>query len=346
MGKLLLFLWSDQNTAGDKICIFGFSHGAYTMRALTEFLGIWDTVASIGIISRHLPFTTSNTAIKTFRHAVSLDEHRATFRVNLWHRSTAKERELGTQTDVGGGAVENSSQHNLAHIPLRWMIRQCFLVNTGICFHAPLLAAIGIEPETLYPAMKTHPPAVLHSHGPPQAHPIHAPTTSRPVQMTPAQDSSTEHPINGAQNASDATVSRAVRLGYGNVLLSSILSKEEEHLADALCPMYDQLRLAPLWWLLEVLPMGLHTQRDDNDEWVRSLSVNLGQGRKIPRQERGLNVHRSVQIRMKAWDAVAGGAWLKRSTSLTLGPGRSGPDVGCCFPPQFGVVSNTPTSQG
>ncbi|KAF8527210.1 hypothetical protein JB92DRAFT_3087166 [Gautieria morchelliformis] len=430
-------------TAGDKICIFGFSRGAHTARALAgmlhkvgllpacnhqqvpfaykmftrtdntgwqqstafkkafsmdvdiEFIGVWDTVTSVGIISHRLPFAMSNSAIKTFRHAVSLDEHRVKFRANLWHRSTAKENELGTQKgqmpragksfggktvtgdaandkrqptpenqpvadtdkssgtperskkhprrpgkfsmlegiydtgryetdvlevwfagchcDIGGGAVENSRRHNLARIPLRWMIRQCFLANTGIRFHGPLLAAIGLDPNTLYPVVKPRPPAVFYS--PPQPE---TPPSTR--QLLPDQDQdqgcgSAEHPINDAQNASDATVARATPLGYGNVLVSSILSEEEEDLADALCPMYDQLRLAPLWWLLEGLPMGLDTQRYDNNEWVRHLRINLGQGRKIPRQrQHGLNVHRSVQVRMKAGDAVAGGAYVPRAT--------------------------------
>ena len=34
-----------------------------------------DTVASVGLLmARNLPFTTANTTIKTFRHALSLDE--------------------------------------------------------------------------------------------------------------------------------------------------------------------------------------------------------------------------------------------------------------------------------
>lgn len=122
---------------GDKICIFGFSRGAYTARALAgflhkigllpkdnpeqlplayklfkntdhnsrelaagfkktfcrsvlvEFLGVWDTVASVGLLrSKTLPFTTTNTTIKTFRHALSLDERRAKFQPNLYHRLT------------------------------------------------------------------------------------------------------------------------------------------------------------------------------------------------------------------------------------------------------------------
>ena len=35
-----------------------------------------------------MPFTTTNTTIKTFRHALSLDEHRAKFQPNLYHRLT------------------------------------------------------------------------------------------------------------------------------------------------------------------------------------------------------------------------------------------------------------------
>lgn len=64
-----------------------------------EFIGVWsvryallhfeihptarlrrDTVNSVGLIPRHLPFTTSNNNVRTFRHAVSLDERRAKFK--------------------------------------------------------------------------------------------------------------------------------------------------------------------------------------------------------------------------------------------------------------------------
>lgn len=40
-----------------------------------EFIGVWDTVASVGVISSpNLPFVESNSSVKTFRHALSLDE--------------------------------------------------------------------------------------------------------------------------------------------------------------------------------------------------------------------------------------------------------------------------------
>jgi len=37
------------------------------------------------LIPRHLPFTSSNRSVKTFRHALALDEHRAKFKANVWH---------------------------------------------------------------------------------------------------------------------------------------------------------------------------------------------------------------------------------------------------------------------
>ncbi|KLO10064.1 hypothetical protein SCHPADRAFT_878628 [Schizopora paradoxa] len=279
---------------GDRICIFGFSRGAYTARALAgmihkvgllpagneqqvpfaykmyrqdtelgwkqsvlfkktfsidvdiEFVGVWDTVASVGIIPQTLPFTKSNNAIKTFRHALSLDEHRVKFtpslhqtldpetakqydyvppppppsskkktRPNTLKRSTTNrlssslrrsakgvsdllvrqseevktvientvglhsddqlspdsEREhleqqyldrskptdtlevwfAGCHCDVGGGSVDNGTPNSLARIPLRWMIRECFRMKTGIQFEADRLYALGIDPHTLYP---------------------------------------------------------------------------------------------------------------------------------------------------------------------------------------------------
>jgi uncharacterized protein (DUF2235 family) len=51
----------------------------------------------VGIIPHTLPFTTSNYAIKTFRHALALDEHRAKFMPNCWNKPTPAEEELGDQ---------------------------------------------------------------------------------------------------------------------------------------------------------------------------------------------------------------------------------------------------------
>ncbi|GJE97838.1 DUF2235 domain-containing protein [Phanerochaete sordida] len=378
--------------AGDKICIFGFSRGAYTARALAgmihkvgllpacnhqqvpfaykmytdtsatgwaqstafkkafsmdvdiEFIGVWDTVCSVGLASRRLPFTASNTSVKTFRHAVSLDERRAKFKANLFNWPRKDETELGTHPgdmpkagqdsdmglfrgagevksvqeaekagdkrkggssvlsrfsnlsrkssvddrqrqrdmerqfsqqekttletdvlevwfsgchcDVGGGSVSNDTRHSLARIPLRWMIRQCFLANTGIRFHAELLRGAGLDPGALHPAVRERPPALFLS-----------PSPSVP---TP-----------------DATPERR-------------LSEEEEDLADALCPVYDQLARARGWWALELLPMRHRVQRADG-RWETEVYPNMGRAREVPRQgAHPVYVHRTVKVRVEA----------------------------------------------
>ncbi|EKM61846.1 uncharacterized protein PHACADRAFT_248724 [Phanerochaete carnosa HHB-10118-sp] len=389
--------------AGDKICIFGFSRGAYTARALAgmihkvgllptcnhqqvpfaykmytrttplgwaqstlfkkafsmdvdiEFIGVWDTVCSVGLFSRRLPFTTSNMSVKTFRHAVSLDERRAKFKANLFNWPQEEERRLGTQPgdmpkagqnedqvhlsgfneskpaataadkkddktkkssvlskfsnmsrhnsvddrqrqremerqfseqerraletdvlevwfagchcDVGGGSVSNDTRHSLARIPLRWMVRQCFMANTGIRFHAELLRGIGLDPAVLYPVVHDRSEALYY-------------TPSAPVP----------------DGTTDAR-----------------LSEEEEDLADALSPVYDQLALARSWWVLELLPMRHRVQRTADGRWETDVYANMGRARVIPKQEtHPVYVHRSVKMRMEA-ERAAGRVYEPRA---------------------------------
>jgi hypothetical protein len=44
-------------------------------------------------------------------------------------------------------------------------------------------------------------------------------------------------------------------------------SEEDEELADALTPIYDQLKLSRFWWILEILPMRHRVQNRDNALW-------------------------------------------------------------------------------
>jgi len=183
---------------GDRIYLFGFSRGAYTVRALAgfiymvgllpsdqanlidyaltaykrsaaknllplawsfgrvtggrpvpiEFVGVWDTVASV-IVPRWdrvlptlqtLPYTATNPSVKTFRHAMSIGERRRMFRLNRWKSpqpfvenpfdkdapEVAQDIKqvwfAGVHSDVGGGYPENES--GPSKYPLAWMIQQ------------------------------------------------------------------------------------------------------------------------------------------------------------------------------------------------------------------------------
>ena len=57
-----------------------------------------DTVCSVGIVSRTLPFTASNASIRYFRHTISLDEHRAKFQASHYLRQEKPQK--GTKGEM------------------------------------------------------------------------------------------------------------------------------------------------------------------------------------------------------------------------------------------------------
>ncbi len=95
------------------------------------FVGVWDTVSSVGWIENplRLPYTADNPDIQIGRHAIAIDERRAFFRPNLWRpTATGGPRDLkqvwfpGVHCDVGGGYPEAES--GLSKVALEWMLRE------------------------------------------------------------------------------------------------------------------------------------------------------------------------------------------------------------------------------
>jgi hypothetical protein len=103
-----------------------------------RFIGVWDTVGALGIPDdmallnllddrNRYTFhdTTLHNSVKTARHAVAMDERRATFQPTLWTEVPAAQdvKQLwfpGVHSDVGGGYHENG----LADGALQWMIEE------------------------------------------------------------------------------------------------------------------------------------------------------------------------------------------------------------------------------
>lgn len=79
---------------------------AFSRDVKIEYLGIWDTVSSVGFLKLiTLPYTTSLVGVNHVRHAVSIDEKRNMFPENLIKRTPAHEECWfpGVHRDVGGG---------------------------------------------------------------------------------------------------------------------------------------------------------------------------------------------------------------------------------------------------
>lgn len=99
-----------------------------------HFVGVWDTVSSVGWIENQLrlPYVADNPDIQIGRHAIALDERRAFFRTNLWrpkpppaHSGPKDLKQVwfaGVHCDVGGGYPEAKSA--TSKIPLAWMLRE------------------------------------------------------------------------------------------------------------------------------------------------------------------------------------------------------------------------------
>jgi uncharacterized protein (DUF2235 family) len=204
---------------GDRIFLFGFSRGAYTVRALAGllhmfgllhpgnlglipyitrmlakrtrkeggmkhtfevaagfkeiysrdcpvyFVGVWDTVSSVGWIwdPLKLPYTAQNPEMSVGRHAVSIDERRCYFRNNLWgatlsHQDIKQVWFAGVHSDVGGSYAYAES--GLSQISLEWML--CEAVSFGLLVDPEKAnRALGKIPPP--PPVKPDPRGQLHN---------------------------------------------------------------------------------------------------------------------------------------------------------------------------------------
>ncbi|KAI9465062.1 hypothetical protein BJY52DRAFT_1209897 [Lactarius psammicola] len=388
---------------GDSVCIFGFSRGAYTARALAgmlhkvgllakdnheqvsfayrlykssspkdnklaarfkkafsrevpiEFLGVWDTVASVGIVSgRTLPFVGTNSTIKWFRQALSLDERRAKFRPNLYHRSAvdstpkllqtrspvkgfiararARARALsfptgprprdtphdnsshdrdsgnlsesdtitrvlevwfaGSHSDVGGGLAEDTEQHALSNISLRWMVREILKTQCHILFDEQALEQWGIPVAMIKQTVRETSESTLYME------------PSRPSQDKPATPETPETPDNYATALRTARVSTATDVSIPNgddskrAAATQPPSVEESlDTLDAVAKIGDKLKTSVFWWVLEIFP-AYEVWQNEQDEWVGGWSFKWGRGRKVPSYPRPL-FHESVRTRIR-----------------------------------------------
>jgi uncharacterized protein (DUF2235 family) len=132
----------------------------FSNRPEIHFLGVWDTVVSVGTIHNplKLPYTSWNPIVQHVRQAMAIDERRKFFRQNLW--SPTQQADIkqvwfaGDHSDVGGGYAEAES--GLSKIALAWMLQEAtsagFLVDQG-------------RVSTVLPAPAADPPAA-----PPKIH--------------------------------------------------------------------------------------------------------------------------------------------------------------------------------
>jgi Uncharacterized alpha/beta hydrolase domain (DUF2235) len=148
----------------------------YSRTVTIRFMGLWDTVSSVGWIYEPLRLLdmAQNPIIQVGRHAVSIDERRAYYRDNLWGRPVdmgdpgwpeeLRARDIqqditqvwfpGVHSDVGGSYPQSEAAP--ANEALRWVIGE--LQNHGVEFCQERVDMVLGKPTGYHSADKIYTP--------------------------------------------------------------------------------------------------------------------------------------------------------------------------------------------
>jgi uncharacterized protein (DUF2235 family) len=136
-----------------------FKHTMCRTTCTPYFVGVWDTVSSVGWKDNPLtlPFSADNADIAIGRHAIAIDERRAFFRTNRWIPSPLLQEHgprdvkqvwfAGVHCDVGGGYPEKDS--GLSKIALEWMLQEA-KANGLLVNEARQAEVLGLSPGSTY----------------------------------------------------------------------------------------------------------------------------------------------------------------------------------------------------
>lgn len=120
------------------------------------------------------------------------------------------------------------------------MIKECYVVKTGILFDGDPLRDYGLDPA----ALEDDPTKV---------------DTSQPINSSVPAPIIAEHQPVHVTLRDIAAAGAAFALQHGN----------DYH--DAIATVFDQLSLAKFWWGLELIPL-LHTYQQEDGTWMRRRS--------------------------------------------------------------------------
>ncbi|EJC98126.1 uncharacterized protein FOMMEDRAFT_162480 [Fomitiporia mediterranea MF3/22] len=307
-----------------------------------EFLGVWDTVASTGVImSQDLPFTTNNTLIKTFRHALSLDEHRAKFVPTFWTLSTPqppkpKPGQGATPAAVASSAGSRVNAPEAANSP-------------GGASDADAQRSDAQEAHLLDSNKKSAPGrekkrrGLWLRFGKSKANGVHGAfsTQESDLDTTDVKQvwfAGCHSDVGGGAEKNNADgmlsdiplrwmVREVVASQCGIQFDAATMARLNVHVSlpgpeyfaagingttppgprpsevditadqvDSTKPLHDELKLDPLWWILEIIPLPF-TWQDAKAKWHKKWEFHLGKGRYV-NTSGPLLFHETVRMRM------------------------------------------------
>ncbi|KAF9465244.1 hypothetical protein BDZ94DRAFT_1234674 [Collybia nuda] len=290
-------LYKREDQEGIQLCA-GYKQ-TFSQNVKIHFVGVWDTVASVGVVmGRTLPFTNSNKAIKTFRHALALDEHRGRFRPNYYHRpapdsaAAALDPEQASPIltkDPGSSNSAGSRKQKIISLKRRGLMSKFWKRRTEILVDVP--EEEGDPTDVLEVWF-----AGCHSD-------VGGGAVSDSVVNSLANISLRwmVHEVVKSQCGilfDELALQRASIFGIfpGTPVEDSPIQQALEE-GDALEPVHDPLKQNVLWWILEIIPLFYFWQ-DEDGAWHREFSFHLGKGREI--QDSHPLFHATVKRRMES----------------------------------------------
>ncbi|GAA5932959.1 hypothetical protein JCM3775_005276 [Rhodotorula graminis] len=284
-----------------------------------HFVGVWDTVASVGaVIPRTLPFASGASYIRTFRHALALDEARARYYPQPWIYEDALDNEpqdrasdvkevwfAGAHSNVGGGefAYDGGRTPALAHLSLRWMLREAveagFEVDSARLAENPLFAPfVDRARRTLGSASRGDDEAL-------EAY------LRRARDKNPSLNEVIAATVFLAARPSPETTAAALSPRANHVSFALELRPAEERkrrgIKGRLADWWSRVgtrAMTAFWWLLEVSPTVKIFWDAEGNERRWSIRSNNGRGRHLPPSP---SFHFSVKERLEARGAAAFG---------------------------------------
>lgn len=143
--------------------------------------------------------------------------------------------------DVGGGATPSDVQRTLSDISLRWMLREIVQSNCGIQFDHNAFVRAGIPLSILGVGANLEP--------------------------SPSQRI-TEAKLNG-DSSKDELSTVVAHIPLSPMGTDGGEAAKQEAL-DAVQPLHDELKIMPLWGILEVIPF-LVSWQDETGAWHRAF---------------------------------------------------------------------------
>lgn len=245
-----------------------------------EFMGLWDSVNSVGlVVDKLFPFTTTTYNVKHVRHALSIDERRAKF----------KQLMIQSYSDLENVSVENSDASSLGLI---------------------VTAASNLLRKVFQPGLKNTKPSLRHSDDIvemffPGDHSDCGGGWIIDDEGVCLSDISLRWMLLEAIVAGVKFKTGAInKFDSQNPVLPSLLSHHHDLLSveppksfvndkvagvpteplDRYEGRGEQSIFASLgWWAVELLPIQMKYE-DENGEWKRGFEPNLGRNRLIPKE--------------------------------------------------------------